>query len=495
MRKTDREVLKLIMEHARHGGIGRAGRSANMGRKTASKYIRAGKLPSELVGERTWRTRPDPFEEGWPGIVEMLTTAPELEARTVLEYLIAEHPERYQWSHLRTLQRRFKLWRALEGPPKRVFFPQEHRPGEAMQTDFTWGTKLGITIGGVPFKHLICHPVLPYSNWEWVSVCQSESMASIRRGVQDALFQLGRTPKFHQTDNSTAATHDLRTGKRGFNEEYESMIHHFGMEPRTIEVGEKEQNGDVESLNGVFKRRVKQKLLLRGSADFDDEQEYETWLRGVAEGANRGRRVKLEEELAVMTPLSVSRLPEYTELKPTVTSWSTIRVRANAYSVPSQLIGEQLTVRLFETKLDVYFGGQMQMTIERLQGKQKHKINYRHVIDSLVKKSGAFERYRYREDLFPTLVFRQAYDALAGAMSQRKADIEYVRCLHLAARTMECDVEHALTVLMEAQVVPLADKVKELVAPDKPAIPEVAIPGVDLSSYDELLVGCAEVMS
>ena len=112
-----------------------------------------------------------------------------------------------------------------------------------------------------------------------------------------------------------------------------------------------------------------------------------------------------------------------------------------------------------------------------------------------MKKSGAFERYRYREDLFPTLVFRQAYDALAGAMSQRKADIEYVRCLHLAARTMECDVEHALTVLMEAQVVPLADKVKELVAPDKPAIPEVAIPGVDLSSYDELLVGCAEVMS
>ena len=63
MRKTDREVLKLIMEHARHGGIGRAGRSANMDRKTASKYIRAGKLPSELVGERTWRTRPDPFEE------------------------------------------------------------------------------------------------------------------------------------------------------------------------------------------------------------------------------------------------------------------------------------------------------------------------------------------------------------------------------------------------------------------------------------------------
>ena len=64
-----------------------------------------------------------------------------------------------------------------------------------------------------------CHPVLPYSNWEWATVCHSESMAAIKRGVQAAVFRLGKMPRYHQTDNSTSATHDLRNGKRGFNAE------------------------------------------------------------------------------------------------------------------------------------------------------------------------------------------------------------------------------------------------------------------------------------
>ena len=495
MRKTDQEVHRLMKEYAKHGEVGRAARAAAMDRKTAGKYITAQKLPSELRRDRDWRTRPDPFEADWSGIRKMLEDTPELEAKIVLEYFIVKDPDRYQESHLRTLQRRFKQWRALEGPPKRVFFSQVHVPGEAMQTDFTWGTELGVTIGGELFAHMICHSVLPYSNWQWVSVCQSESMTSIRRGVQATVFQLGHVPKFHQTDNSTAATHDLRTGKRGFNEEYKSMIEHFGMEPRTIMVGEKEQNGDIEAANGAFKRRVRQMLLLRGSKDFDTVEKYEEWLREVAASANRGRLVKLKDELATMRPLSVSRLPEYTEIEPLVSSWSTIKVKSNAYSVPSQLIGEKVRVRLFDTRLEVYLGGKLQLTGERLVGHQRHNINYRHVIDSLIKKAGAFERYRYREDLFPTITFRRAYDALAGAMPPRKADIEYLRCLHLAAKTMEVDVEQAIKVLMDEGTVPIADKVKDLVAPDKPTIPALAIPNVNLNSYDELLIGCAEAMS
>ncbi len=115
-----------------------------------------------------------------------------------------------------------------------------------MQTDFTWATVLGITICGVAFPHMLCHTVLPYSNWGWATVCRSESMAAIRRGVQSALFVLGRIAEFLQTDNSTAATHDLRTGKRGFNEEYKDFCAHYGLKPRTIGVGKSHQNGDVE---------------------------------------------------------------------------------------------------------------------------------------------------------------------------------------------------------------------------------------------------------
>ncbi len=104
MRKTDQEVLRLMREYAKHGEVGRAARAAAMDRKTARKYIDAQQLPSELRVDRDWRTRPDPFETDWPLIEQMLEDLPGLEAKIVMEHLIAKHPDRYQESLLRTLQ-------------------------------------------------------------------------------------------------------------------------------------------------------------------------------------------------------------------------------------------------------------------------------------------------------------------------------------------------------------------------------------------------------
>ena len=312
-------------------------------------------------------------------------------------------------------------------------------------------------------------------------------MLALRRGVQSALFRLGRIPEFHQTDNSTAATHDLRTGKRGFNQEYADLMEHLGMTPRTTGVGKKEQNGDVEASNGVLKRRLEQHLLLRGSRDFESVEAWEAWLQDVVEQGNRLRDKRLREELAVMRPLSVERLREYNEVDVPVTSWSTIRVKHNAYSVPSRLRHERLRVHVYEDRLEVYHGQKHQLSIERLRGRNGHRINYRHIIGSLVRKPGAFARYRYREELFPTLALRRAYDALVKSLTGREADVEYLRVLHLAARTMESEVEAALELLLTEGTLPLADNVRTLVDPVTPEIPEMPVPTVDLTSYDGLI--------
>ena len=480
-------------EMQRHGEVGTAALRAGLSPNTARKYLRAGRLPSALVAPRAWRTRADPFAADWAELRARLVDAPDLEATTLFEDLLRRKPDGYTPGQLRTLQRRLKQWRAQEGPPKRIFFPQVHRPGEAMQTDFTWASTLGITIGGAPFPHLLCHPVLPYSNWEWATICQSESLAALRRGVQAALVRLGRAPTYHQTDNSTAATHDLRTGKRGFNAEYEALVQHYGMAPRTIEVGEKEQNGDVESLNGVLKRRLAQQLLLRGSRDFGSREAYEGWVHACLEVANRPRAARLAEELAVMRALPAARLPEWVEQDVRVTAWSTIRVKLNAYSVPSRLAREVVRVRIFDERLEVFFSGARQLTIARLPGRNGHRINYRHIIWSLVRSPGAFERYRYRDDLFPSPVFRQAYDALCDAEAVRTAEVEYVRILHLAASTLETDVAQALERLLAAGTVPTAEAVRAWVAPERPEIPALAIGVVDLATYDDLLTPAVEV--
>jgi hypothetical protein len=481
-----------MREMQKHGAVGLAADRCGMDRKTARKYVQSGKLPSELKEPRSWRTRKSPIaDEDWSWVEAQLSENPGLEAKTLFEQLQDRRPDdAYSEGVLRTLQRRVKQWRATKGPEREVFFSQQHRPGESGQTDFTHAKELGVTILDVPLVHMLCHFVLPYSNWESATVCFSESLLSLRRGVQAALFRLGHHPTWHQTDNSTAATHRVGDGTRKFNDEYESMMAHFGMKPRTTEVGAKEQNGDIEAANGALKRRIKQRLIVRGSNDFESVEAYERWLIAdpIARG-NAGRRERLAHEIAVMPAVRADRLPEFRELSVTVTSWSTINVDNNTYSVPSRFIAESLSVRLFERRLEVYYAQTLQLVIERLTGRCGHRINYRHIIWSLVQKPGAFARYRYREDLFPSLVFRRAYDAIAGINPTMAKDLTYLRILHLAAATIEAEVELALSMLLDAHQAPDVELVKELVgAPTAPAlVPEMGVFSVDLTDYDELL--------
>jgi hypothetical protein len=494
---NDAQVRKLMEEMTKHGKVGRAAMMACMDRKTARKYIGAAKLPSEMVRERDWRTRHDPFAEHWQEVQATIGETPELEAKTLFEMLQERYPGRYEDGQLRTLQRHVRRWRAEHGPDKEVMFGQRHRPGEAGQSDFTWATELSVTIAGQLFVHMLCVFVLPYSNWQWATVCLSESLIALRHGLQRALFQLGRIPKFHQTDNSTAATHRIpdgksiivEEGKRPFNEDYVALVRHFGMTPRTTGIGAKEQNGDVESANGALKRRLEQALLLRASRDFESVEAWQRFVDQVVRKANGTRATRVAEEIAAMRVLNVAKLPEYTEHTVPVSEWSTIRVRYCVYSVPSRLIRETVRVRLFEDKIEVYYRDSLQLTCERLRGRYQRRIDYRHVIWSLVRKPGAFARYIYREEMFPSLVFRQAYDAIGEPHQGIKADLEYLRILHLAASTLEADVEAALSLLLAERRPISSDAVKALVTMGPRAdVPDLNPSHVDLSAYDALLV-------
>jgi transposase InsO family protein len=376
----------------------------------------------------------------------------------------------------------------LEGPPKEVYFPQQHEPGVRLETDFTWMNRLGVTINGEAFRHLLCHCVLSYSNWEWAVVCHSESLLALKRGLQATLFRLGRVPREHWTDHSSAATHAIGNSQAwGFNKSYLDMMAHFGMEPRTIQRGKPHENGDVESGHGVLKRRIEQHLLLRDDRDFEGLEEYVRFVEGVMEKANRLRQKRLSEELGVMRVVDVGLLPEYTEEQPRVTAWSTVQIGRNSYSVPSRLKGEKVRARIYEDRIEIYYHGVHQLTMARLTGQGRHAINYRHVIEWLLRKPGAFRHYRYHEDMFPSEPFRWAYDVLCGALSERVADLEYLRILHHASRTMETEVERVLIELRSEGIVPRWDRVVALAPGPRPALPQVPRLVVNLDDYDHLL--------
>jgi transposase InsO family protein len=494
MTATDAQVRIIMRERKKGRTQEQAAASANLrSRKTAAKYERLGRLPSELKGPRTYRTRTDCFAEDWPAMEEMLEGAPELEAKALFEWLCEQHPGRYQEGQLRTFQRRVSCWRA-QNREQTAVLPQVHRPGEVLQVDGTWLTALGVTIQGVLLKHLLIHCVLTYSNWEWGRVAQSESLGAIRLSVQSTLHKLGYVPEYIQTDNSGAATHVLQADdeeetkrERGYTPGYLSFLDEYGIQPRTTHVRSPHENGDVESSNGGLKRAIKQHLLLRGSRDFESIESYEAFLFEVMEKRNRGRQQRLTEELASMKPIPPVSVAIYREFKVPVSRGGTIRVLRNLYSVPTSLIGHTVTVHVHEWHLEVRYGGKLMAKMPRLIGSRKHQINYRHLIDSLLRKPGGFRDYRYREALFPSLVFRRAWEQLNQWYTPRKADMTYLRVLNLAARSIEADVAAALELLLDTGE-PWTERDVELLLELDPApVPQIERGEVMLAVYDRLL--------
>jgi hypothetical protein len=462
---------------------------AGMDAKTARKYRRLGKLPSEVkTMDRDWRTHPDAFAEVWPELEVLLQVNPGLLAKTLFADLQRRFPGRFADGQLRTLQRRLKRWRAEYGPAKEVFFSQVHHPGRLAASDFTHCTDLSVTINGSPFPHMIYHFVLTWSNWETGTICFSESFESLSEGLQNALWELGGVPQLHRTDRLTAAVQPGVEGPEAFKRRYQALLRHYDLQGQAIQAGKGNENGDAEQSHNQFKRAVDQALMLRGSRDFPGRTNYGVFLRQMFAQQNAGRAVRLAEERALLRPLPGHRLEACKRLKVRVETGSIIRVEGNIYSVPSRLIGEWVQPRMYAERVEIWYAQKCVEELPRLRGRGKHKVDYRHVIDWLVRKPGAFADYRYKADLFPSSRFRMAYDVLVERHKTR-ASKEYLRILELAARGSETAVEAALASLLDEGGLLDADAVQKKLGEQNPirSPMEVAIGRVDLTVYDALL--------
>ncbi len=484
---TDNQVRRLIMLLQKDKTLQDAADRTSMDAKTARKYRRSGLLPSQCRPEHTWRTRPDAFEDVWPWICEQLELNPSLEAKTLFDALQREHPSRFQEGQLRTLQRHVKQWRARHGPHKEVFFAQRHEPGRLCQSDFTRMGKLGITVAGQPFDHLLYHFVLTFSNWETCTICFSESFDTLSTGFQNALHELGGVPVLHRTDSLSAAVSNM-VSPREFTRRYQELLDHYGVKPQKTQPRRANENGDVEQSHRRLKEALDQALMLRGSRDFADRTAYEAFLRQLVKQLNAGRQARLQEEVKALRPLPPGRLEDCRKTRVRVDSGSLIHVDSNAYSVCSRLIGEQVEARQYADRLEVWHGQRRVEVLERLRGRRKHRVDYRHIIDWLVRKPGAFASYRYREDLFPTSRFRMAYDDLRQHRPHA-ADKQYLRILHLAAKESQIAVEEAIRVLLARREALGIEAVRSIVqaARQVPPADRVHVDAVDIAAYDQLL--------
>ena len=443
-------------------------------------------MPSELKGERYWKTRSNVFEPVWGEIESMLIKAPGLQSKTILTHLISKQPNQFNDSHERTLQRLVRKWRASHGSNHDVIFNQTIRAGRQSQSDYTSMNEMNISIKGDRLEHLLFHFVLPYSRWEFVSICYSESFDSLSKGYEDAVWALGYVAPEHRTDNLSAAS--KRVGnKRTITNNWKEFMRHYQVTPSRNNPGESHENGSIEKSHDLLKNDIRQQLMLRGSNDFNSVTEYEEFIQKIIARRNGARSDRLLEEIKLLKSLPEKRYyaPEILEL--TVTKSSTIRIDQVIYSVPSRLIGYALRAYIYQGEIKLYYGTQLVCEMPKIdKSKTDAVINYRHIIAGLVRKPGAFTNYHYREHLFPSVLFRRAYDKLIKTHPVNGTK-QYLQILHLAAVNSESEVEAAITVLMEDKIIPTTNKIKDLLYIKSQKKVEVHVDQPMVNQYDSLL--------
>ena len=460
----------------------------------SGRAIEHGKREDPRHKVRHWRTRKDPLHNAWQNeLAPMLKQSPSLQAITLLEYLQGQYPGQYSDKLLRTLQRRVKQWRALEGSDKEVIFRQTHEPARQGLSDFTLLKGVTITIAGAKLKHLLYHFRLAFSHWSYMKVVLGgESYTALAEGLSEALTRLGGSPLEHRTDSLSAAFKNLsRDAKKDMTQRYDALCQHYSMTATRNNLGVSHENGSVESPHGHLKRRIEQALLLRGSHDFASVSAYQTFIEGVVKQHNQRNAKEVNIERLSLQALPQHHSVDYTEVVARVSTSSTIEVRRVTYSAPSRLIGETLRIRLYHDRLSCYLGGTHVITLDRTysQGNVRAcQIDYRHLIHSLVRKPQAFRYSRLRQDILPNDAYQEIWQYADNTLPPREACKFIVGLLYLAA-TEDCEQALAQAVLKAIK----ADKPLSLVQwqarfmtqTSRPKAPQVV--QHDLACYNALL--------
>jgi hypothetical protein len=478
-------VLRRAMNEVNN--ISEASRIADMHRNTAGKYLKAGELPSKLKKPRgcvlAQASAIDDIH--WEELAKILDASPELEATAAMEFLCERYPDRYTGKELRSLQRRIRDWWIVSCKEKEVMFWQNYRPGERSQSDFIDMDYLRIKIAGRQFDHLLYHFMLPYSGWEYVLICEGgESFMNLCTGCEKAFWKLGGVTKQHRTDNLTAAVTTTPEGSY-FTDNWKKLTSHYNVEPTTNNPGKSNENGKVERSNGSIKRSIENHLYLRGSKDFRSKNEYQNFVGNIVEKRNAKREEKAKEERQELQMLPDAKWYSPVKIPVKVHKDSTVRIDGAIYSAPSRTIGSTLYAYLYPDKVDLYYGAVQLETMPRHKKGEKC-INFMHIVHSLKQKPGAFEDYKYKDSMYPTTVFRMAYDKLKSSTNMLQCNKDYIDLLYLAKTHNLRSISSAIFAVLKEGALPTSEEIIKRLEHKTPSF-DVYVQQPTLSEYDELL--------
>ena len=492
---TDQQLRVYMTDLKKHSQRTAAAR-AGFSERTARRFNLDPTPPSQRKIHHG-RTVADPLEGFWENdLLPLLEKDSALQAVTLLRHLQSEHPVVFPDDRIRrTLERRVRQWRALNGPERDIIFRQTPEPGYMAQSDFTNADELQITIAGQPFPHLLYHFVMVYSRWEHVGVVLGgESFTALAENLQQALWSLGGVPQNHRTDSLSAAFRNLTVDQReDMTQRYEAFVGYYCMDASRNNRGEAHENGSVESQNRHLKTAVDQALILRGSRDFACIEDYRRFIDMLIARRNKQRASTIQVEQAHLKPLPQRRTTDFTEIVVPVTRTGGFLVKSIFYSAPSQLIGQRLRVHLYDDRLEAFLGSTLVVTHPRARrrgdGHRVHVINYHHVIHALRRKPQALWSSIYRDSLFPRTEYVEAWKILQRELPRRDACRRMVDLLFIA-HEQACEVELARLLAADLSLgqVPDPRALVSRLAPRHMSLPaDIAVVHPALDGFDVLL--------
>ena len=469
-----------------------AGAKAGFSTATAYRFEKDPRLPSQKKTRRE-RRRADPLAEVWDSeVVPLLKDAPGLRPIAIFEELCRRHPDLSAGTR-RTLERRIRSWKAVNGPDREVIFRQEHPPGRMGLSSSTEVADLGVTIAGQNLDCRLYHFRLPFSGFEHAHVVLGgESFVALAEGLQNALWALGGVPEQHRTDSLSAAFRNLNAeAKEDLTTRYEAFCAYYGMAPTRNNLGVSHENGSIESSHGHLKSKLKDALLLRASRDFETLPAWRGFVDEIVGRGNARNAKRIDQERLALKQLPLRKTTDYEEVHVDVTSSSAFILRKVFYSVPSRLIGQRLRVHLHDDRLECFQGSTSILTLRpgRAQpgGGHGHVVDYRHVIHSLRRKPMALLNRVYRDQLFPRRAFALAFEALLEGLGERPACRAMVGILALAhERACEAELALALQADLDQGVLPDLAAMIELFRPKDVAWPTVVVTLPSLAIYDQI---------
>jgi transposase InsO family protein len=464
--------------------------------RTAYRIENDPRLPSQTPRPRS-RRRPDPLIAIFDAeIVPLLEASPGLRPIAIFEEMQRRHPELPERVR-RTMERRIRQWRALNGKDRDVIFRQVQEPGRMGLSDFTEMGDLAVRVAGVDLDHRLYHFRLACSGFEHVHVILGgESYVALAEGLQNALWALGGAPLEHRSDSLSAAFRNLdREAREDLTSRYDALCTHYGMEPTRNNRGVAHENGAIESPHGHLKNSIRDALLMRGTIDFDDLTAYRSFLDEIVGRKNARNRQRIDAERAVLQPLPDNRTADYEHELVYVSTSGGFVLRKVFYTVPSRLIRHRPRAHLYDDRVELFVGGTRVLTLVRgrpgRDGKHGHVIDYRHVIHALRRKPMALLNLVYRDQLWPRDAYRHMFDHLCERLSERAACKLMVELLSIAhERSCEAQLAALLTEDLAAERVPELKVLRERFAPDLANLPEVSVHLTPLTVYEALNDSC-----